>query len=177
MAAMSSASTSNGESDTELSKKAREYPTLKNHFKGVFSKDTLPRLREDECAIINIEDSVDEKGHDLPGSHWVAAGRRFNQSWYMDSFGLAIPPLIKNALVGPIYHKQVQIQANDSDSCGWFALAACVCVYQSNQSVTSSLNAFYKLFERPNLEANEPILKTYLSRCHRSMSDITKLYQ
>lgn len=169
----------NGLSDEELVKRAATYPSLKLHFKGVFSKDTLPRIRDGDCAIVNIENSVDKKGNPLPGSHWVAVGRHKNQSWYMDSFGLPIPPLIERSVHSPIYHRLTEIQSVKSSLCGLFSLAACVCVYQTGEPVVQSLDSFYRLFERPNLDANDSVLTSYLSQCHRSVSDtsqIRKLY-
>ena len=156
-----------GLSDTELAAQAKHLHLTT--FKGCFSKDTLPRLGDNQCAIVNIEDSVDEKGEPLPGSHWVAAGRRQGQSWYYDSFGLGIPPDIKAALRAPIFHVSQEFQSPSSQACGLFALAACA-TSESSDPVTKSLGDLTKRLNRPNLNDNDQIIKNFLHYKEQHMS-------
>ncbi|GFT61846.1 hypothetical protein TNCV_4914501 [Trichonephila clavipes] len=40
--------------------------TTSPYFQGVYSRDTLPPLQENMCAIVNSDDSSQ------PGTHWLA---------------------------------------------------------------------------------------------------------
>lgn len=96
-------------------------------FKGCASKDQLKnKIRNNQCYVINIGNSVDSEGFSQPGTHWVACGKKNNSSWYFDSFGLPPPIEIRKFLTGSIYCESTQYQANKSDDCGIFALCACV---------------------------------------------------
>ena len=56
------------------------------YFKGVFSKDVLPKqIKNKECGIINLDD------HIKPGTHWVCYRNIDRFCEYFDSFGLMMP--------------------------------------------------------------------------------------
>lgn len=59
------------------------------YFKGVFMRDTLPRIppNKNESAIINLD--VQRNA----GTHWVAYKKRGNIVEYFDSFGALKPPI------------------------------------------------------------------------------------
>lgn len=153
-----------GQSDAELESDAKKIPSLRPHFKGVYSKDTIPFIRSEECVIINIQDSQRPDGTPLPGTHWVAAGKHANESWYFDSFGLSVPENIKQKLSGHIVHYPTEIQGPDSEMCGWYALGACAAIYQKNIAPSKTLAEYLKRFDRPNLTENDPVLKSYLNQ-------------
>lgn len=167
-----------GQSDTELKKMAHQCPALRGSFIGVFSKDTMPKcIRDGQCCVVNIQDTVDPQGNPLPGSHWVSAGRHKGQTWYFDSFGLGIPTEIEQALrksgpgSGPVYHSSREIQAPDSDLCGLFALAACECVqWDPDDKPSVSLERFMSQFDRPNLKLNDRVVKEALAEGRRARS-------
>lgn len=162
---------STGLSNSDLLAKAKELGL--QTLKGVFSKDTLPTLHDNECAIVNIENSHDENGNPLPGTHWVAVGIRNHQSWYFDSFGLDIPPLIKKAVPKPIYHSSQEFQSPHSTLCGLFALAACVAAEQTDH-IVKNLDDFTRQFDRPDMNGNDRQVKQYLShhQHHKSKSGL-----
>ena len=59
-----------------------------SHFRGVFSRDSLPKkMYKDECTVINLANLSEE------GSHWVAYFKKDNNIWYFDSFGDLPPPI------------------------------------------------------------------------------------
>jgi len=56
------------------------------YFRGVFSKDTLPKqIKNKECGIINLDNHIGL------GTHWVAYRNIDRFCEYFDSFGLNIP--------------------------------------------------------------------------------------
>jgi hypothetical protein len=146
-----------GLSDQELMAMARSQKLKALHgcFMGVFSKDQLPVLRDNTCAIVNLETS------DLPGSHWVSCGVKNKQGWYFDSFGLDVPPLIIQKLPPKPVRVSRVIQADDSTLCGLYALGACEAVQRSDQSPSHSLLWYEKLFQRPILDEHDQDLYRY----------------
>lgn len=160
--------TGKGSSNVELEQEANALKLP--GFLGCFSKDTMPRIRDGECCVVNIQETHDSNGTALPGTHWVSCGTRKGHSWYFDSFGLGIPPKIESSLRAPVCHQSSQVQANKSDECGLFALAACVEVSHSNHNPSKSIESLVHLFDRPNLEENDRVVKNYLQSCrlHRS---------
>ncbi|KAE9522932.1 hypothetical protein AGLY_016563 [Aphis glycines] len=59
-----------------------------NHFRGVFSRDDLPKkLRTIECGILNLDVSSGD------GSHWLAFYKIKDKVVYFDSFGDLPPPI------------------------------------------------------------------------------------
>ena len=55
------------------------------HFRGIYSRDGLPRKMRKECGIINLDDI---KG---AGTHWVCYRNLDSTSEYFDPFGLIMP--------------------------------------------------------------------------------------
>lgn len=59
-----------------------------NHFRGVFSRDNLPKKPYAiECGILNLDISSGD------GSHWVAFYKNKDKVVYFDSFGDLPPPI------------------------------------------------------------------------------------
>ena len=60
------------------------------YFRGVFSKDVLPKqIRNKECGIVNLDDHIG------PGTHWVAYRNINRFCEYFDPFGLMMPSEVK----------------------------------------------------------------------------------
>ncbi|KAE9522757.1 hypothetical protein AGLY_016866 [Aphis glycines] len=59
-----------------------------NHFRGVFSRDSLPKKPHViECGLLNLDISSGD------GSHWVAFHKNKDKVIYFDSFGDLPPPI------------------------------------------------------------------------------------
>ena len=55
------------------------------HFRGIYSRDRLPKKIRKECGIINLDDMTG------PGTHWVCYRNIDNVVEYFDPFGLIMP--------------------------------------------------------------------------------------
>lgn len=155
--------TGKGFSDEQIKNEAKRLGLpVHREFVGCFSKNTLPQLRDNQNAVVNIQDTVDADGNELEGTHWVATGVQRGQTWYVDSFGLGIPLELKAKLRKPIYRPTVDIQDANSDLCGEFALAACLAVCSSTDPVTKSIPEFLSIFQRDKLRKNDQILNQYV---------------
>jgi hypothetical protein len=91
---------------------------------GVYSKDQLPKFHKDGGYIVNLQDSEDEKGKPLPGTHWCAFYVEGKNSAYFDSFGFQ-PPVSVCKYLEKRYNVVVsekQIQSVPSEVCGWYCL-------------------------------------------------------
>ena len=106
-------------SSIDLNKLIKELNIKK--FRGVFSRDNLPkRIRKEECAIINLDDVSG------PGTHWVC-WRNMDEDVceYFDSFGLSIPFEVEKYLIKSgknLFHSPNEIQERLSVLCGHWCL-------------------------------------------------------
>lgn len=73
---------SDGRTDEEIKQEAARLNGWNDQFTGVYSKDQLPSLKNNQSAVVNLQNSVDKKGKPLPGSHWVSTGIHNNKPWY-----------------------------------------------------------------------------------------------
>lgn len=155
---------SDGQSNLELETLASCLGSkLREQFIGVFSKDELPRIGNNQCVILNLEDSVDKKGNPMPGSHWISCGIHNKTPWYFDSFGLPILENLKHIVKPPIYYNAIQIQDSESGKCGIFALLACYFISTNlNKSVDTIFEKFISYFDNPDLKANDAKLDQML---------------
>ena len=55
------------------------------HFRGIYSRDRLPKKIRKECGIINLDDIQG------PGTHWVCYRNIGSLVEYFDPFGLIMP--------------------------------------------------------------------------------------
>ena len=55
------------------------------HFRGIYSRDGLPKKIRKECGVINLDDMTG------PGTHWVCYRNIDNVVEYFDPFGLMMP--------------------------------------------------------------------------------------
>lgn len=132
-----------------------KYLKLKD-FRGVFSKDELPVRKKEGSYIINLENSVNEKGKPLGGTHWTCFRLYENKKEYFDSFGVVFPLEVEKYMGFPIEYNEKQIQDFNSVNCGWFCVAY---LYFAERKV--SMNKFQKMFCDDTAE-NDRILKNYI---------------
>ena len=110
---------------------------LKNNknYIGTFSKNNVPKLKNNQSTIVNLANSNDK------GSHWIGMKYVDKELFYFDSYGIPyIPDIIKNQysddkIITNIY----RIQSNDSNECGKF----CITFIQSNIKNESDYIKFY----------------------------------
>lgn len=90
------------------------------NFRGVYMRDTLPKLpRNYESAIVNLDS---QKG---TGTHWVAYKKHGNKVDYFDSFGNLRAPLELVDYFGPevkISYNYKRKQRANSVVCGHLCL-------------------------------------------------------
>ena len=83
-------------------------------FNGVYSRDSLPKIK-DEAYVIDLDEYSDI------GTHWIALYVHHNDITYFDVFGVEDIPkeitFINNKNIKPIVFR---IQAFDSIMCGYF---------------------------------------------------------
>ena len=97
------------------------------HFRGVYSRDGLPkRIKKKECGIINLDSQI------RPGTHWVAYRNvESNYCEYFDSFGLIMPNEVMKYLRTSgkrMFYSGDEIQERDSVLCYvfvWSAVLVC----------------------------------------------------
>ncbi len=127
--------------------------TSSKSFKGVFSHDTMPKLKnENSSGIINLHTS--EKN----GSHWVCWYHKKNEPFieYMDSFGVVPSSVIEKNLKKvkkKVLYNTTQIQDNKSKNCGIF----CYYYIKSRDKGISPLNTLLKFNVNP--KNNDKILE------------------
>jgi len=81
---------------------------------GTFPSDRIPRLKNNNYTIINLDDSS------LPGSHWVAIAKKTNKTYIYDSFGRKtqkILPSIYGSGNKNIYMTDPDINQKNDSSC------------------------------------------------------------
>ena len=69
---------------------------LKNNknYIGIFSKNNVPKLKNNESTIVNQANSL------YKGTHWVAMKYNDKKLFYFDSYGIIfIPDIIKNNIL------------------------------------------------------------------------------
>ena len=83
---------------------------------GTFSKNNVPKLKNNESSIDNLAKSYDK------GTHWISMRFINNKLLYFDSYGIPfIPDIIKkqypdDKIMTNIY----RIQSDSSNVCGKF---------------------------------------------------------
>ena len=85
-------------------------------FKGVFSRDNLPKKIKDGEYVINFDEYTDT------GTHWIALFCDKNEIVYFDRFGVEhIPEEIKEFIKNENINTNIsRVQANNSIMCGYF---------------------------------------------------------
>ena len=99
------------------------------YFRGIFSRDSLPKKIKKECGIINLDDMVG------PGTHWVCYRNIDGESAspaalsgmveYFDPFGLIMPnEALKYFKTSgkQIFYSVDEIQNRNTVLCGYWCL-------------------------------------------------------
>lgn len=97
------------------------------HFRGVFSRDNLPKKPNNiECAVINLDTL---RGR---GTHWVSFFKNKNTVIYFDSFGDLPPPIeLQTYLKGyNILYNYINYQNFNTFNCGHLCLEFLQCMNQ-----------------------------------------------
>lgn len=100
-------------------------------FRGVFPCDLMPRLKNEECMIVNTDP------HNHPGRHFVVILRRNGAFFYFDSLnsnlGDDFPALEKQLTLKKMFPLlrvlKTPIQAPTSNFCGIFCLDYVLSLY------------------------------------------------
>jgi hypothetical protein len=145
-------------SSTDLERTAQ---ILKLPLVGVYSKDTLPDRCYVGSYIINMEDS--DVGN---GTHWVLL-KIFptKEVIYFDSFGLSVPPLIKDFVKGKIATSTRQIQDIDATTCGYYCIACddYMTYQKQHRPIYERYDDFLNIF-KADTKKNDLILLDYLKQ-------------
>lgn len=107
-------------SDRELEVAARDLNIPR--FRGVYSKDLLPKFPKPGYYIVNMENSVNSSGKPLPGTHWVLVDSYPDKTYYIDAFGVFPPTEIVTHFRAPLIYNSKQVQDLNSDLCGFYCL-------------------------------------------------------
>ena len=125
-------------------------------FRGVYSKDKLPKDRKQGFYIINMQSS--HQG-DEQGTHWVLLVIGPHCSIYFDSFGGAVPDEIEKYAKKPLIYQEKDCQDLKSSSCGYF------CIYMMNKlletnkkNLSQKFSDVLRSFDYNNLENNEKLI-------------------
>jgi len=137
-------------SNIDIENKLKHY----KKFKGVYSKDLLPRKLNYGFYIINLDDSKNE------GTHWVAFLRDKNINIYFDSFG---SPPIDKLNIKPLMMNAEQIQNINSDMCGYYCIEFIKFLY-NKENFKESFQVFIDLFKNPRYNINDIILKKLINK-------------
>ena len=89
------------------------------HFRGIYSRDGLPKKIRKECGIINLDDMSG------PGTHWVCYRNINNIVEYFDPFGLIMPnEALKYFYTSGkrIVYSMDEIQNRNTVLCGYWCL-------------------------------------------------------
>ena len=124
------------------------------HFRGVYSRDGLPRKIKKECGIINLDDIQE------PGTRWVCYRNLNSVVEYFDPFGLIMPnEALKyfNTSGKRTVYSIDEIQNRDTVLCGYW----CVYYLLERQLGNNILNVIHN----PHIDNdNSDFIKAYFSR-------------
>lgn len=147
----------------ELMKEAQKYglPLV-----GVFNKDEMPRIVQRGFYVINLQDSKDEFGNDLGGTHWTVIYIEGKEACYFDSFGFPPPLEIQNFLKPfvPYPFNRQQIQNERGGYCGVYVLYFMYYMTINRPTIPNlrkRFNSFLRLWSC-RVEDNLTRLKTFI---------------
>lgn len=156
-----SALVTNGLTTHEIDSALRRNVLTRKLYSGTFPVDLLPRFKPTKTPALVI---VNLGGSDTSGTHWVLlffpkkSAETRGTTFLFDSLGNSAESevllnlfLIKNQ---SYKYNKVQYQHNDSQSCGYFALAAASMLSRGTDPETLS---YY--FSKRNLLANDAFVR------------------
>ena len=87
-------------------------------FKGVYSRNKLPKKINDGPYIINLDEYAEV------GRHWIALCCRRSETVYFNSFGVEHVPEETKKFIGikNLIANILRVQANNSIICGYFCI-------------------------------------------------------
>ena len=87
-------------------------------FKGVYSRNKLPKKINDGPCIINLDEYAEV------GRHWIALCCRRSETVYFNSFGVEHVPEETKKFIGikNLIANILRVQANNSIICGYFCI-------------------------------------------------------
>ena len=126
------------------------------HFRGIYSRDRLPKKIRKECGIINLDDMTG------PGTHWVCYRNIDNVVEYFDPFGLIMPNVALRYFnaASPsgkrIVYSMDEIQNRSSVLCGYW------CLYYLLERQRG--NSILDIIHNPHFDNdNRDFIKSYFS--------------
>lgn len=134
---------------------------------GIYNKDELHEQPvQSGFYIINMSDSVDSKGKQLPGTHWVCFLVENKEACYFDSFGFSPAEEVKIYLEDfiPFPYNDKHIQNIYSGVCGFYVIGFMIFMvenYKKYRSLKDRLGAFVRLFSN-DVKKNQTILNKFL---------------
>ena len=131
----------------------QKYYQNESRFSGVYSRDSLPKIK-DGVYVINLDEYSDI------GTHWVALYANNNDVTYFDSFGVQyIPKEIKVFINNKNIKTNIfRIQAYDSVMCGYFCIG-----FIDFMLAGKTLTEFTNLFSPNNFKKNDDIILNYFT--------------
>ncbi|NBP02415.1 MAG: hypothetical protein EBU90_20320 [Proteobacteria bacterium] len=128
---------------------------------GIFSKDELPIRPREGGYIINLQNSVDENGNNLPGTHWTAFYVEGNKACYFDSFGFPSPLAIREFLkpYSPVPYSDKVIQNINSGVCGSYCLYFLYFMSRHNRDLIDRFDRFLRQFSNDPTKNRELLMK------------------
>lgn len=145
---------------TELKEFVSKFPSLKNHFLGVFSINTLPNTFKNRTFLFCNTAKDNE-----PGEHWICLANINNQPEVFDSLGVdkAKLNLIENhwkiKQIKSLKFNSSPVQHKSSISCGPFVLYFAIQrLHNIDLGFTTLLNEIFT----DNIDLNEHQVKTFL---------------
>ena len=94
-----------------------------NKFVGVYPRDKLPKLQNNQCCILNLDYSYES------GSHWISIYCKGTVYFIYDSFGRKTKQLLKDDIKNYVDAQHDAEQHEEESNCGPRALAWLWCVY------------------------------------------------
>ena len=147
-------------------------------LEGVYFKDELPRKLKYNCGyIINLDNSVDEKGEPNEGTHWTCLQvNRYPSGTiepiFFDPYGAppseSIMKWIKDNCGKFLPHTKKDVQSLLNNACGWFCCAFLhfINTFEKRskelyQDVETFLSIFDDLNESIDFKKNEYFLRMF----------------
>ena len=126
-----------------------EYYADEPRFKGVYSRNNLPKTFRKGAYVINLDEYADV------GTHWMALYAKSNEVIYFDSFGVEhVPEEIKKFIRNKNIANIFRLQAYDSIMCGYFCIKFTNFMFNGK-----SLVDFTNLFSPHDFKKNDKIIK------------------
>ena len=125
--------------------KINEILTNNKNYIGTFSKNNVPKLKNNESTIVNLANSYDK------GTHWIAIKFVDKNLFYFDSYGIPFIPGVIKKQYSKIITNIYRIQSDSSNECGKF----CIMFIQSNMKNKSDYMKFLLQFKKNNFEKND----------------------